>query len=319
MSKYHVKINGDTGRCTASEGKCPFTAEGAEHFSSLTEAHVHAESVLAKMEGGVLASARHSLKKANDGFNNENFAAYRGKEVAPEDLDSHSKTEETFPAKRKSITTNGGKVLLWRLGPLSYNTQERWTRAPNSRGMWAFPYPYFELSFAAHQYDYLMPKRLQKNGHYPLLSTDYLYKGEPLPLHSVIPPLDADGLLPKDYKVREGFWDDRDKWVKTVGRKILPFRKFWYEGDLYSHISPKGEVGDVGLRSPETASWYRMYARTFATAATKVGLDRYYPSWKDRDRWRREGKPGRKVTGRHETIWRFSWRMVRAASHQSVD
>ncbi len=70
MSKYHVKSNGDTGGCTASEGKCPFTVEGAEHFLSIKEAHAYAEDVIAKIEGGSFAQAGFSRELVGDALHN---------------------------------------------------------------------------------------------------------------------------------------------------------------------------------------------------------------------------------------------------------
>lgn len=41
MTKYHVKDNGEPGRCEAAEGNCPL---GGEHFSSEEEARVYYET-----------------------------------------------------------------------------------------------------------------------------------------------------------------------------------------------------------------------------------------------------------------------------------
>lgn len=60
MSKFHVKANGDMGKCSAQEGACPFSSEGAEHFENFQNAATYAEALIAKQEGGSFASATHS-------------------------------------------------------------------------------------------------------------------------------------------------------------------------------------------------------------------------------------------------------------------
>lgn len=68
MSKFHVKANGDMGRCTAQEGACPFSSEGAEHFDNFQNAALYAEAVIAKDEGGSFAAATHSRSVSYDTF-----------------------------------------------------------------------------------------------------------------------------------------------------------------------------------------------------------------------------------------------------------
>lgn len=47
-SKWHVRPNGEVGRCTAKNPEsCPFAAEGAEHFDSMSKAITRAEEVVA--------------------------------------------------------------------------------------------------------------------------------------------------------------------------------------------------------------------------------------------------------------------------------
>lgn len=68
MSKFHVKANGDMGRCTAKEGACPFSSEGAEHFDSFQNAAVYAEAVVSRQEGGSFATATHSRAVSYETF-----------------------------------------------------------------------------------------------------------------------------------------------------------------------------------------------------------------------------------------------------------
>lgn len=59
MVKYHVKADGGTGICSASEGNCPFTAAGAQHFDDKSEAYSYAQAVIAKNMEGPFATAVH--------------------------------------------------------------------------------------------------------------------------------------------------------------------------------------------------------------------------------------------------------------------
>jgi hypothetical protein len=96
MAKYHVKSNGDTGICTASEGNCPFAADGAVHFNSIKEAHFYAEGVIAKIEGGSFASAGHSLNIEKFDFGINNPEAYTVKWDEALDLGKYLEPGETF-------------------------------------------------------------------------------------------------------------------------------------------------------------------------------------------------------------------------------
>lgn len=167
-------------------------------------------------------------------------------------------------------------MLFWRLGTLEYGTQERWGRAPEKRGMWAFPWPYFELFLAYHKYRDLCPKRFArtKNRGWPASAEWYERNGE-----SVASVEFDDEGVPVDphLSIRDAYHKESDEWFKTVGQRVLPLRKFWYEGDLYSHISRKGEVGNPGTMGGtlEDTDWYRMDAMDFASAVRKARGDRY--------------------------------------------
>lgn len=154
----------------------------------------------------------------------------------------------------RQIQIRGNYVKLWRLGNLEYGKQDRWSRAPMKRGMWAFIYPYLESGFIAHKYFDLLPKHL----HDP-----------------ETPPDDA----PDNYW--EDLWKAQNQWISTVGKKILPLREFWYAGDVYTHYKPNGEVGNTGLFDPEDTTWHRMDIKTVATLITKDRGDtciQYSPS-----------------------------------------
>lgn len=104
----------------------------------------------------------------------------------------------------REMMVRKGFVKMWRLGSLEFGEQSRWSRAPQSRGMWAFPYPFFQRDFAVHKHIDLLPKHL-----------------------------------------KEASWEEQNQWIKTVGRKVLPVREFWYRGNVYSHFHTSGIIGSL--------------------------------------------------------------------------
>ena len=102
----------------------------------------------------------------------------------------------------RRIETRGGFVKFWRLGAIEFGEQSRWHRAPRSRGLWAFPYPFYDGFFTNHRYRDLFPKSL-----------------------------------------REATWEEQDEWINNIGKKVLPLREFWYQGDVFTHFLPNGEIG----------------------------------------------------------------------------
>lgn len=142
------------------------------------------------------------------------------------------------------LVTRQGYVKFWRLGPIEFGEQSRWSRAPRSRGLWAFPYPFYDLFFTWHKYMDLIPKNLR-------------------PEHN--PDLEMG---------------EQEEWVNKVGRKVLPIREFWYRGDLFTHFTPAGEVGDPGLMGDET-HWSVMDAAKFARCIASTGANKSFYRNKD--------------------------------------
>lgn len=60
MSRYHVKVDGSMGICTAKEGNCPFGGEaGTKHFTNEAEARKYSEELIGRNSGN------RSLKKSS--------------------------------------------------------------------------------------------------------------------------------------------------------------------------------------------------------------------------------------------------------------
>ena len=125
-------------------------------------------------------------------------------------------------AKTSDFKVQGNRVLFQRLGSLSPQRQNPpvGRKAPVSRGLWAFPYPLFDLFFAFHQYEQHLPKRLQR---------------------SALRALEDDTLQAQR-------WSEREAALQRVQQRIRP-KTFWYEGPLYARISPCG-------RHTSTSEWW---------------------------------------------------------------
>lgn len=159
----------------------------------------------------------------------------------------------------KGIQVRKGAILLWRLGSLTHGEQSSWDRAPMRKGMWAFPWPFYAPSFTAHQYTYYLPKRLSANRHGAPLDPSWFRYPDGSKAEGPV-ELDEYG-WPLDINLNESqdFYDEQKDWIKRVGRRRLPLRKFWYEGDLFTHFPRTGYSGDEGGLDCETlSSWHRV-------------------------------------------------------------
>lgn len=105
-----------------------------------------------------------------------------------------------------------GWVKMWRFGPVKFQKQGQVrNRAPRKTGLWAFPYPIFDLYYAYHKYAEHMPKGLYDSG------------------------------TPEDV----------ESWIKNKGKNVLRMSEFWYKGDVYTHLNQKGDLGEAEGTDPE--------------------------------------------------------------------
>lgn len=191
-----------------------------------------------------------------------------------------------------------GFMKFQRLGPVKFGEQSRWSiRAPESNGLWAFPFPHFDLFYAYHRYMDLLPKDLQ--GIYPKNPKWWrreLSKGEPpytgsyeipskypdegsypvISMNEIV--FDENGLPENGYTISE-FFEAQEKWIETVGKKIMPLREFWYRGELYTHFNRDGSVGNWSMRSDEDDNdWTLTSTDDLAKYMTKPGGVSYFMS-----------------------------------------
>lgn len=175
----------------------------------------------------------------------------------------------------KELQVRKGALLLWRLGTINFGEQSRWSRAPQKKGLWAFPWPYYDMFLTYHQYRDRLPKLLRtaSNSRYPLALEWYEYPDGATPEEVTFD--EAGYILEEDISVREEFWDKQREWIETVGPRVLPLRKFWYEGELYSHIQKTGKIGNPGTMGQGKTDWYSMHSSELAMAIKRARGDRY--------------------------------------------
>lgn len=194
---------------------------------------------------------------------------------------SDSATTEATAPKRSGVDNyylvksrlryRGGELLMQRLGHLNAVRQDLgWSveRAPARKGIWAFPFPYFDMFYAYHKYNEVLPKELRRE------AMESFYEEQITPLYDQRRELDEQ-LKPRDYlwlkrplskeelaerdrlrEERTALQEEIDRlmtihgerrdaaaaWIKKHGRKQLPLRQFWYSGEIYTHLNIHGHV-----------------------------------------------------------------------------
>lgn len=140
-----------------------------------------------------------------------------------------------------------GALAFQRLGHLSA-PKRRHVRAasirrpPERRGLWAFPFGYFDMFYAAHKYDEVLPKRLRRT-------------------------------VPDEEWPEDGF-ERRQAWIREQGPKALPLRTFWVNGPVWSRFAPNGD--DAGP-IPGPDDWFLIPLEHYVEAARRIvppALDR---------------------------------------------
>ena len=120
------------------------------------------------------------------------------------------------------LERRGGCVRFQRFGQINSKTQKKKNGnavvAPANRGVWAFPYPYFDWFFASHCWDKYLPKHLRR---------------------ASIRAADEAG---EDVT---HLWEEADAWMRRNQHKFK-IREFWYGGDVYSRFNANGKVTSEG-------------------------------------------------------------------------
>lgn len=119
-----------------------------------------------------------------------------------------------------------GKILLWRLGGINSVKQKHFGKngkhqPPERRGLWCFPYPFYDLFFVYHVWEGSLPKKFRHE-----IGTDRK---------------DSDFFDKMTDEEAQQYHLEKDRLIKEKRKQIRP-SKFWYSGIFYSHISYHGNV-----------------------------------------------------------------------------
>lgn len=166
------------------------------------------------------------------------------------------------------LQIRNGFMKFTRLGPVKFTEQSRWSgRAPQRQGLWAFPAPYFDMFYAYHKYTDLLPKRYRTDSWG--VPTDPRWFVAPDTEESIAPVYTADGEVDwEQCEIASAFYEERDRWLQKVGRRVLPMRSFWYSGNLYTHFLPGREIGESGVFGGDGMDWTVMSVSELAKCIT---------------------------------------------------
>jgi hypothetical protein len=151
-----------------------------------------------------------------------------------------------------------GELQFQRLGYLNAVRQDRGrygVRAPERRGLWAFPWPAGDIGFfAGHKWNEVLPKDLTEEAIAALRERYDALREAPDETAEV-------ALLDAEIDAR---WERREAWIREQGPKVMPVRRFWYGGDLYSRLTVTGDF------SSYSGDWTKMTVSQFYEAAKKA-------------------------------------------------
>jgi hypothetical protein len=132
---------------------------------------------------------------------------------------------DTNAVRRNGMfTVQRGALLCERLCLTSAAvTQTDNRKAPERAGYWAFPWPHFDLYYAYHQYQAVLPKALRSE--------------------------------------QDPGWHAVRAWIDKHGETTVRRRRFWWNGPIWSPIAPDGRNHDVWFCHSDAASYTKAIAR----------------------------------------------------------
>jgi hypothetical protein len=143
-------------------------------------------------------------------------------------------------------------------------------RAPERRGVWAFPYPLFDAYFSSFQHELALPKHLLE-----LRQRSYDEKST--------------------REEQDRYYEEYEVWSKLETTKArLRVRQFWVSGELYTHLGNSGDDSE----------WNLMPVGEFARALRK----QYAHDLADSKKSFSPGEPGiTKAPGYHHRAHHGAW------------
>lgn len=169
------------------------------------------------------------------------------------------------------LVVRAGAILCQRRGAITPQDQGQGPfsgRAPEGRGVWAFPFPYNDDFFNWHKWDEILPKHLTTEA----IKAVFL----------------AEEHLSDEQSTTTALWAARDAWIKKHGG-LLPVRRFWWEGDVWARFDRRGTTlfgpGGQGLgwellnceeylRAARHAEPYRSWSRDHMEIFLALGRGR---------------------------------------------
>ncbi|MFA5489706.1 MAG: hypothetical protein WC284_10865 [Candidimonas sp.] len=143
--------------------------------------------------------------------------------------------------KKKNIGSfeiKNRKMRFLRCGPV--NSQKQIHRdgnvAPESRGIWVFPWPFHDAFFYYHRFEAGLPKKYR-------LADDEISWANKFPCQNGCDENTSCNLCNHGVdKNLINLWSkERQAWIDRNRKKMI--KTVWYNGPIYSRISPMGHVG----------------------------------------------------------------------------
>jgi hypothetical protein len=180
-------------------------------------------------------------------------------------LSHHPPTDRRIAASR--LVIRDGALLCQRRGTLNPADQSMGDyagRAPERRGIWAFPFPYYDDFFGSHKFEDVLPQHLRQAALKSLYLQMESYGRE-----------DPRSLALEEERNRR--WAEREGWLRAHSSAVMPVRRFWWRGDIYTRFTPDGSViAPAGSRGGwillGLSDWQRG-ARKLERAAWQYGTD----------------------------------------------
>ena len=171
-------------------------------------------------------------------------------------------TEDAKPERDLSrlgasrLVARGGALLCQRRGALTPQNQDRGRyggRAPEGRGIWAFPFPYNDDFFNWHKWDEILPKHLTSE--------------------AIKARVEAEEDLPLEQTTTAALWAAQEAWIGAHGG-LLPVRRFWWEGDVWARFDRRGET--IFSADRRQMGWELMGLDEYVRAARRAEPYRYW-------------------------------------------
>lgn len=185
----------------------------------------------------------------------------------------------------KRYQFKNGRLKVQRIGPLNPQRQKNYRlgdknwdgklrgknrRAPENRGLWAFPYPYFDAYFASFQYDMALPKKFRRQSINELHQEMQAITGG----QASHPQYAAyDEALTKLYAELHEYTDS------ASFKKKMQVREFWVSGSVYTHIGRTNTDSEWGYMTVSALAdeLSKLYARDARYAGANLGSNHTRP------------------------------------------